>query len=111
MRSCLAALCVAAAFAAAAPVLAQDMNRGPGNYTPSGDRPTASDETDALKRARIRLDLAAAYFAQGQLTTALDEVKLALTASRPTSTTSGFSPFSASCPQAASMSSPRGVRR
>ena len=81
MRSCLAALCVAAAFAAAAPVLAQDMNRGPGNYTPSGDRPTASDETDALKRARIRLDLAAAYFAQGQLTTALDEVKLALTAS------------------------------
>ncbi len=45
------------------------------------DRVTASDETDALKRARIRLDLAGAYFAEGQMNTALDEVKLALAAS------------------------------
>ena len=79
---CLSALSVAVAFAAAAPVLAQDYpNRGPGQYTPSGDRPTASDEGDALKRARIRLDLAGAYFAEGQVATALDEVKLALAAS------------------------------
>lgn len=45
------------------------------------DRITASDETEAYKRARIRLDLAGAYFADGQMTTALDEVKLALVAS------------------------------
>jgi type IV pilus assembly protein PilF len=41
---------------------------------------TASDETDASRRARVRLELAGAYFAQGQYTTALDEVKQALTA-------------------------------
>lgn len=36
---------------------------------------TASDETPARRRARIRLELAAAYFGRGQLSTALDEVK------------------------------------
>jgi type IV pilus assembly protein PilF len=41
---------------------------------------TASDETDASRRARVRLELASAYFAQGQYTTALDEVKQALVA-------------------------------
>jgi type IV pilus assembly protein PilF len=41
---------------------------------------TASDETDATRRARVRLELAAEYFAQGQTTTALDEVKQALAA-------------------------------
>lgn len=45
------------------------------------DRTTASDESDPAKRTRIRLDLAAAYFAQGQWNTALDEVKQALVAS------------------------------
>ncbi len=45
------------------------------------DRSTASDETDPQKRARIRLDLAGAYFAEGQWNTALDEVKQALAAS------------------------------
>jgi type IV pilus assembly protein PilF len=44
------------------------------------ERPTASDETEAQRRARIRLELAANYYAQGQMTTALDEVKLALQA-------------------------------
>lgn len=50
---------------------------------PSGesrDRVTASDETDAAKRARVRLELAAAYFGRGQLDTALDQVKLAIAA-------------------------------
>lgn len=42
------------------------------------DRTTASDESDAYKRARIRLDLAGAYFSEGKLDTALDEVKQAL---------------------------------
>ncbi|RZI81199.1 MAG: type IV pilus biogenesis/stability protein PilW [Rubrivivax sp.] len=39
------------------------------------DMVTTSDESDVRKRARIRLELATAYFAQGQLTTALDELK------------------------------------
>jgi len=41
---------------------------------------TASDETDVGRRARVRLELAGAYFAQGQYNTALDEVKQALVA-------------------------------
>lgn len=44
---------------------------------------TESDEPEARKRARIRLELAAGYFEQGQTTVALDEVKQAL-ASDPT---------------------------
>ncbi|PXW98627.1 type IV pilus assembly protein PilF [Sphaerotilus hippei] len=49
---------------------------------PSGrpDLVTASDESPAARRARIRLELASAYFSQGQTTTALDEVKRALVA-------------------------------
>lgn len=44
------------------------------------DRVTASDETDASKRARVRMELASAYFGQGQMTTALDQIKLAIAA-------------------------------
>lgn len=39
---------------------------------------TASDLTDQERRARVRLELAGAYFGRGQLDTALDETKLAL---------------------------------
>jgi type IV pilus assembly protein PilF len=46
----------------------------------SRDRITASDETDASKRARVRLELAMAYFGRGQTTVALDEVKQAIVA-------------------------------
>jgi type IV pilus assembly protein PilF len=49
---------------------------------PREDLKTSSDQTDADKRARVRLELAAGYFSRGQATTALDEVKLAL-AARP----------------------------
>jgi type IV pilus assembly protein PilF len=49
---------------------------------PLEDLKTSSDQTDADKRARVRLELAAGYFSRGQATTALDEVKLAL-AARP----------------------------
>lgn len=42
------------------------------------DLATASDESDTAKRARIRTELAGAYFGQGQFPTALDEVKKAL---------------------------------
>jgi type IV pilus assembly protein PilF len=48
----------------------------------SVDLRTASDQTDADRRARARLDLAAAYFSRGQNDIALDEVKQAL-AARP----------------------------
>lgn len=44
------------------------------------DATTASDETDAHRRARLRLELAANYFDQGQTNVALDEVKQALAA-------------------------------
>jgi type IV pilus assembly protein PilF len=43
----------------------------------SGDITTASDESDVRKRARIRMELASTYYAQGQFTTALDELKQA----------------------------------
>ena len=48
--------------------------------TDSKDLVTASDESDASKRARVRMELASAYFGRGQMTTALDQVKLALIA-------------------------------
>jgi type IV pilus assembly protein PilF len=44
------------------------------------DRVTQSDESDNSKRARVRMELASAYFGRGQMTTALDEVKLAIQA-------------------------------
>jgi type IV pilus assembly protein PilF len=46
------------------------------------DARTSSDPGDADRRARLRLELAAGYFARGQTQTALEEVKLAL-AARP----------------------------
>jgi type IV pilus assembly protein PilF len=45
---------------------------------PQGDLPTSSDQTEIQRRAQIRLQLAVGYFEQGQMTTALDEVKQAL---------------------------------
>jgi len=45
---------------------------------PPQDVQTASDQTDADRRARVRMELAAAYFGRGQNSTALDEVKQAL---------------------------------
>lgn len=41
---------------------------------------TASDEPDARRRARIRLELAVGYFEQGQTTIALDELKQSIAA-------------------------------
>jgi type IV pilus assembly protein PilF len=46
----------------------------------SKDRVTASDESAASKKANVRLELATAYFSRGQMTTALDQVKLAIAA-------------------------------
>ncbi|MCH8178581.1 MAG: type IV pilus biogenesis/stability protein PilW [Proteobacteria bacterium] len=44
-----------------------------------GDIATASDESEVRRRARIRLELASTYYAQGQYNTALDELKQAVT--------------------------------
>lgn len=50
---------------------------GPAAGKPAQDVQTASDQTDADRRARVRMELAAAYFGRGQYNVALDEVKLA----------------------------------
>ena len=48
--------------------------------TPGVEPITASDEPPAVRRARIRYELAASYYEQGQTTVALDEIKLSLQA-------------------------------
>ena len=64
-------LCVAAVLlclsACAAPLAA-----------PTAGPRTDSDQTDADRRAGVRMELAAGYFARGQFNTALDEIKQAL---------------------------------
>ena len=45
-----------------------------------GDIVTESDEPEARRRARIRLELAIGYFEQGQTTVALDELKQSIVA-------------------------------
>jgi type IV pilus assembly protein PilF len=47
---------------------------------PQTDQVTSSDEPEARKRARVRLELASGYFTEGKTTVALDEIKLALIA-------------------------------
>ena len=58
------------------------MLTGCAGTAPSTDREikTDSDQTDADRRAGIRLELAQGYFSRGQFSTALDELKLALQA-------------------------------
>ena len=53
---------------------------GRGASDQSKDLVTESDETDASKRAQVRMELASGYFERGQMTTALDQVKLAIVA-------------------------------
>jgi type IV pilus assembly protein PilF len=56
----------------------------PGGETgASRDMVTESDETDARRRARIRMELAVGYFEQGKTNVALDELKQVI-ASDPT---------------------------
>ncbi len=54
--------------------------KGPGDASDLKDKVTESDEPDNARRARVRLELASAYFGRGQMNVALDEVKLALAA-------------------------------
>ena len=57
---------------------ASNAEKGPGG--PKADIVTESDEPDARRRARIRLELAIGYFEQGQTTVALDELKQSIAA-------------------------------
>jgi type IV pilus assembly protein PilF len=68
------------AVCAAAVVLATVMAGCAGipDAAPGPDIKTASDQTNADRAAQARLELAAGYFANGQLTTALDEIKRVL---------------------------------
>ena len=52
----------------------------PSAASASSEPVTESDEPEARKRARIRLELASNYFENGQTTVALDEIKQALAA-------------------------------
>lgn len=52
----------------------------PGATSGKADFITDSDESEARKRARIRLELAVGYFEQGKTTTALDELKQSINA-------------------------------
>jgi len=68
------ALCLSAcAQGGAGPVLA-------GSVKASADMQTESDESPQQRRARLRLELASAYYQQGQPLVALDEIKQALQA-------------------------------
>jgi type IV pilus assembly protein PilF len=71
-------------FACAAGLLLAGCAGNPGAATGAGgaraEIMTESDEPENRKRARIRLELAANYFQQGQTNVALDELKQALTA-------------------------------
>lgn len=68
------ALCLGLAACALPPAGRMPVRQG------SDDIATASDETDARRRARLRFELASTYYAQGQHVTALDELKQAVAA-------------------------------
>jgi type IV pilus assembly protein PilF len=53
---------------------------GVGSTSNTAQPVTESDEPEARKRARLRLELASGYFEQGQTTVALDEIKQSLSA-------------------------------
>jgi len=76
-RTALLAVPLLAAFVACTTTTQRQLP-SPSSDTP--DRVTASDEPEGLKRSRARMDLASAYFSRGQMTTALDQVKLAISA-------------------------------
>ena len=58
-------------------VAVSGLSAGPGAMA---EEPTESDESPSRRRARLRTELAAAYFQQGQNLVALDEIKQALLA-------------------------------
>ena len=71
---------LAAAAAGGLTGCAAGPGRGAEALGDSKDIVTASDESEASKRAHVRMELATGYFGRGQMTTALDQVKLAIQA-------------------------------
>jgi type IV pilus assembly protein PilF len=51
---------------------------GAGQNPPADDLRNSSDQSELQRRAQIRMQLAVGYYGQGQLATALDEIKQAL---------------------------------
>jgi type IV pilus assembly protein PilF len=75
------ALVGAAGFAAVSLMLLAGCAARPDGQSGADNRAdmvTSSDEPEARRRARVRLELAVGYFEQGQTTVALDELKQAL---------------------------------
>lgn len=72
--------CAARPASAPEPESSEPVVNGPITSTGTRDRITQSDESEASRRARVRLELAGAYFGRGQMTTALDEVKKSISA-------------------------------
>ena len=72
--------CVAPPTASSESASGDPVVNAPVTTTGTRDHVTQSDETDASRRARVRLELAGAYFGRGQMTTALDEVKKSIAA-------------------------------
>lgn len=73
MRGALRALC---RLALVIPLLAACA--GVGQTPPADDLRNSTDQSELQRRAQIRLQLAVGYYGQGQMATALDEVKQAL---------------------------------
>jgi type IV pilus assembly protein PilF len=72
---------ISAAHLLLAACVVTSTSSGPSTTNPSSNEPrTASDQTDADRRAAVRMELAALHYGRGQYDTALDEIKLALQA-------------------------------
>lgn len=76
MRSSVLWLCLAGALTLGLVGCASNAS----NAGINSDRVTDSDEPESLKRARLRLELAVAYFDKGQTTDALDHLKQSIIA-------------------------------
>ncbi len=80
MRSVVLACGVAVALILSACVTSTQSASGPPPGAAAAPNSTPSEPASAERRAQVRLELAGAYFSRGQLTTALEEVRLALAA-------------------------------
>ena len=81
-RSCLTGVGLCVLLSLAGALMPRAAWAAGGNMSQSAaghDLTTQSDDSDLRRRARIRLELAAAYYGQGQYTTALDELKQVMT--------------------------------
>jgi type IV pilus assembly protein PilF len=80
MKSWMSTTLLAAATALTFSVSGCATSGGAGDNATQREVRTDSDQSDGERRARVRLELASAYFGRGQTNTALDEVKQALLA-------------------------------